>query len=173
MTPSIANNHHSTEMSNQSNLKWRAGPLLQAHQLGCEPASPQPCPPRWCRSHPRPPPDAPPSIRTQMRLFPVHLPPRGVPTCPRILKIAVLLLGNVPAKSNRIGELIKKEHFPVHSPSQQIRYSPRMDTLDKNSSYIFRFLIVEPMRIRLYESLSIPHSLVSVLAFTVACLGVP
>ena len=50
-----------------------------------------------------------------------------------------------------------------------------MDTLERNSSYIFLFLIVDPIRIRRYESLSIPHNLTSVLvdAFIVAALGVP
>ena len=34
-----------------------------------------------------------------------------------------------------------------------IRIVPKIETLDRNSSYIFLFLIVDPMRIRLYESL--------------------
>ena len=50
-----------------------------------------------------------------------------------------------------------------------------METFERNSSYIFRFRIVDPMRIRRYESRSIPHNLTSVLvqALTVAARGVP
>ena len=52
---------------------------------------------------------------------------------------------------------------------------PKMETFERNSSYIFRFLIVDPMRIRRYESRSIPHNFTSVLvqALTVAARGVP
>lgn len=50
---------------------------------------------------------------------------------------------------------------------------PNIDTRDKNSSYMRRFLIVEPIRIRRYESRSRPHSLRGVRARTVAALGVP
>ena len=52
---------------------------------------------------------------------------------------------------------------------------PKIDTFERNSSYIFRFLIVDPIRIRRYESRSIPHNLTSVLveALTVAARGVP
>lgn len=42
----------------------------------------------------------------------------------------------------------------------------RIDTLDRNSSYIFRFRIVDPIKILRYESRSIPQSFTSVLART-------
>ena len=50
-----------------------------------------------------------------------------------------------------------------------------METFERNSSYILRFRMVDPMRIRRYESRSIPHNLTSVLvhALTVAARGVP
>ena len=41
---------------------------------------------------------------------------------------------------------------------------PRMETLERNSSYILRLRIVDPIRMRRYESRSNPHSLTSVLA---------
>ena len=43
-------------------------------------------------------------------------------------------------------------------------HSPRMETLDRNSSYILRLRIVDPMRMRRYESRSSPHSFTSDLA---------
>ena len=52
---------------------------------------------------------------------------------------------------------------------------PKIETFERNSSYIFLFLIVDPIKIRRYESRSIPHNLTSVFteAFTVAARGVP
>lgn len=44
------------------------------------------------------------------------------------------------------------------------RDSPKMETLERNSSYILRLRIVDPIRMRRYESRSSPHSLTSVLA---------
>ena len=41
---------------------------------------------------------------------------------------------------------------------------PKMETLERNSSYILRLRMVDPMRMRLYESRSSPHNLTSVLA---------
>ena len=48
---------------------------------------------------------------------------------------------------------------------------PRMETLERNSSYILRLRIVDPIRMRRYESRSNPHSLTSVLAAHIQATG--
>ena len=41
-------------------------------------------------------------------------------------------------------------------------FLPKIDTFERNSSYILRLRIVEPIRIRRYESRSMPHNFTSV-----------
>ncbi len=61
-----------------------------------------------------------------------------------------------------------------HADQKNERNSiPNIETRDKNSSYILRFRIVDPINILRYESLSMPHNLTLVLARTVAARGVP
>ena len=43
-----------------------------------------------------------------------------------------------------------------------VNYLPKIDTFERNSSYILRLRIVEPIRIRRYESRSMPHNFTSV-----------
>lgn len=70
---------------------------------------------------------------------------------------------------------MKSDYFfkILQSENLTLIYSPKIETRDKNSSYIFRLRIVDPIRILRYESLSMPHNLTWVLARTVAALGVP
>ena len=44
----------------------------------------------------------------------------------------------------------------------KVNFLPKIDTFERNSSYILRLRIVEPIRIRRYESRSMPHNFTSV-----------
>ena len=54
-----------------------------------------------------------------------------------------------------------------------VKVLPRMGTFERNSSYIFLLRMVEPIKILLYESRSMPQSFKSLAALIVAARGVP
>lgn len=128
---------------------------IPRHVVAAQPHSPR----QWCRNRRRPRPASRWSRHPRSWPAPANRPPSGVPTFP--------------------GSLCNNEHdkWTLLSTLADFQRSnrdlPRMETRDKNSSYILRLRIVEPIRMRRYESRSMPHSLTSVFARTDAARGVP